>query len=142
MNNGETKLGTLAWHNLRNFFHEETAEYKTTCMKHALNVTKCSNMDQLAIKLDQWIYAKEKIAKLDPAKALPEDYQFVIFKQLITKQLEDVIETNKTDYGTYQKALDYVQEQLRKHQEESTPQPMDIGNLDQQNGTDKQEQQQ
>ena len=97
MNNANDKLGTLAWYNLRNFFHEETAEYKTTCMKHALNVTKCNNMDQLATKLDQWLYAVAKIAKLDPSKALPDEYQFVIFKQLITKNLEDVIETNKTD---------------------------------------------
>ena len=74
MNNATTKLGTLAWYNLRNFFHEETAEYKTTCMKNALNVTKCATMDQLAVRLDAWLYAVAKIAKLDPAKALPEDY--------------------------------------------------------------------
>ena len=115
MNNAEIQFGTPAWHNLMNFFNEETAEYKTTCMKNALNVTKCTTMDQLAIKLDQWLYAVAKIEKLAPDKALPIEYQFVIFKQLIPKTLEDIIETIKHDYGQYSDALRYVQEQLRKH---------------------------
>jgi hypothetical protein len=74
--NAETKYGTLAWHNLKNFYHETTVEYEMQCMKHALNVTKCGSMEQLAVRLDQWLYAVDKIAKLNPAKALPVDYQF------------------------------------------------------------------
>ena len=139
MNNGETKFGTLAWHNLRNFFHEEAAEYKAACMENALSVTKCTTMDQLAVKLDQWLYAVARMEKLKEP-VLP-DYQFAIFKQLMPKNLEDIIETNHHDYGSYGDALRYVQEQLRKHQERATPTPMDIGNLDQNNDNGEHQQQ-
>ena len=86
-------------------------------------------MDQLATKLDQWLYAIAKMDKL--TNPVPLDYKFVIFKQLIPKHLEDVIETNKQDLGNYSDVLKYVQAQLRKHQEKAQPTPMDVGNLDQ-----------
>jgi hypothetical protein len=138
--NAETKYGTLAWHNLKNFYHETTVEYEMQCMKHALDVNTCGSMEQLAVKLDQWLYAVDKIAKLSPAKALPVDYQFCIFKQLIPSSVEDTIETNKVDYGNYDDALRYVQTLIRRHQEKSTPVPMDIGNIEQANGEQKPEQ--
>ena len=71
--NAETKYGTLAWHNLKNFYHGNVVEYEMTCMKHAPNVTKCGSMDQLAVKLDQWLCAVDKIDKLK--KPVPLDYQ-------------------------------------------------------------------
>ena len=56
--------------------------------------------------------------------------------------MEETIETNKVDYGTYDNALKYVQTQLRKHQEKSTPVPMDIGNIEQNNREQKPEHEQ
>ena len=57
--------------------------------------------------------------------------EFVLFKKMLPKDLLKTIETNKHDYGDFPKALRYVQEQLRKHQEKSHPTPMDVGAVDQ-----------
>ena len=70
---------------------------------------------------------------------VPNQYRFVIIKQLIPKHLEDVIDTNKKEYGNYDDALNYVKTQLRKHQEKGSPVPMDIGNLEQNSDEHKQE---
>ena len=95
-------------------------------------------MDQLATKFDQWLYA---IAKMDKLKnPVPQYYQSMILMQLIPKNLEDIIETNKQDYGNYSDALRYVQAQFRKHQERAQPTSMDIGNFDQNDENDEQQQ--
>ena len=67
--------------------------------------------------------------------------------ELITKELEQTINTNKYDYGEFPKALEYVHKTLRKHQEKSHPTPMDVGAVEQeteqkQSHTQKQPQQQ
>ena len=63
----------------------------------------------------------------------------MLFKQLILKHLEDAIETTKGDYGSYDKAINYVQEQRRKHQEKVSPAPMDIGSIEHNDNEHKQE---
>ena len=72
------KSGILAWCNLRSFYKEETDQYKTDAMNHALRVTKCNTMEQLQQRLDKWLYAVAKTARL--GYPIPEHVEFCLFK--------------------------------------------------------------
>ena len=130
--NNPRESGLVAWHTLKFWFYEEDEEYKHDVLGNAMIIEKCTNLNQLQVKLDQWLNRVAKAVKANPEneKYFDPTAKLIMLKRLVPNELEHIIRTNKTDYGTYEKALNYAQNTLQRHYDRSHPTPMDIGKLD------------
>ena len=83
----------------------KTAQYPNTQAKQEDNriAENFVNMQQRAATLDAWLYAVDKAGRL--GRLIDLDLQYALFKELAPKRPEDTIDTDETDYGTYEKHI-------------------------------------
>ena len=62
------ECGLVAWHTLKFWFYEEDEEYKHDVLGNAMIIEKCANLNQLQVKLDQWLNRVAKAIKANKEK--------------------------------------------------------------------------